>query len=149
MWHTNDACLIILRFHTGMWDTTHLCPGVWCVGVWSCSLFYRALLQKRPMFLGSLFVTNEWCMFDKDFIQGGEDPWDVLSCRSFFAKEPLIIGLFCGEWPIEMRHPMTLRYPVMWDTTLSCVGVWCVGVWLCLGVSTFLAVFRCVWCVVC
>jgi len=31
-------------------------------------------------------------------IQGGEDPWDALSCRSFFAKEPLIIGLFGGNY---------------------------------------------------
>jgi len=48
-------------------------------------------------------------------------------CRSFFAKEPLIIGLFCGKWPIQIicekwfadvhliyaiRHPMGLRHPV-------------------------------------
>jgi len=33
----------------------------------------------------------------------------VLSCRSFVAKEPLIIGLFRGKWPIKIRHPMTLR----------------------------------------
>jgi len=30
-------------------------------------------------------------------IQSGEDPLDALSCRSFFAKEPLIIGFFCGQ----------------------------------------------------
>jgi len=30
-------------------------------------------------------------------IQGGEDAEDALSCRSFFAKEPLIIGHFCGN----------------------------------------------------
>jgi len=30
-------------------------------------------------------------------VQGGEDPQDVLRCRSFFAKEPLITGLFCGK----------------------------------------------------
>jgi len=29
-------------------------------------------------------------------IQGGEDPYDALSCMSFSAKEPLILGLFCG-----------------------------------------------------
>jgi len=26
-----------------------------------------------------------------------------LSCRSCFAKEPLIIGLFCGKWPIKIE----------------------------------------------
>jgi len=30
-------------------------------------------------------------------LQGGEDSWDALSCRSFSAKEPLIVGLFCGK----------------------------------------------------
>ena len=46
-------------------------------------------------------------------LQGGEDPQDALSCRSFFAKEPLIIGLFCGKWPVMIRHPMTIRHPVV------------------------------------
>jgi len=38
-------------------------------------------------------------------IQGGEDQWDALRCRTFSAKEPLIIGLFCGNWPVKIRHP--------------------------------------------
>jgi len=46
-------------------------------------------------------------------LQGGEDPWDALGCRSFFAKEPLILGLFCMTWPIKIRHPVTLRHPVL------------------------------------
>jgi len=45
-------------------------------------------------------------------IQSGEDSQDALSCRSFFAKEPLIIGLFCRKWPLKIRHPMCLRHPV-------------------------------------
>ena len=45
-------------------------------------------------------------------IQSGEDPQNALSCRSFFANEPLIIGLFCGKWPLRIRHPMGLRHPV-------------------------------------
>jgi len=31
----------------------------------------------------------------------------------FFAKEPLIIGLFCGKWTITTRPPMCLRHPVV------------------------------------
>jgi len=34
-------------------------------------------------------------------------------CRSFFAKEPWIVGLLCGKWPIKIRRPMTLRHPVL------------------------------------
>jgi len=45
-------------------------------------------------------------------VQGGEDPQDALSNRSFSAKEPLIIGLFGGKWPLKIRHPMGLRHPV-------------------------------------
>ena len=30
-------------------------------------------------------------------VQGGEDPQDILIRRSIPAKEPLIIGLFCGK----------------------------------------------------
>jgi len=30
-------------------------------------------------------------------VQGGADTQDALSCRSFFAKEPLVIELFCGK----------------------------------------------------
>ena len=30
-------------------------------------------------------------------VQCGEDAWDALSCRSLFANEPLIIGLFCRK----------------------------------------------------
>jgi len=51
-------------------------------------------------------------MLDFSALQGGEDTYDALSCRSFFAKEPLIIGLFCGKWPVKIRHPMGLRHPV-------------------------------------
>ena len=41
-------------------------------------------------------------------IQGGEDPYDALSCRSLSAKAPVIIGFFCGKWPVKIRHPMGL-----------------------------------------
>jgi len=30
-------------------------------------------------------------------VQGDEAPYDALSCRLFFAKEPFIVGLFCGR----------------------------------------------------
>ena len=55
-------------------------------------------------------------------IHGGEDPSDALSCRSFFANEPLMIGLFCGKWPIKIRQPMGLRHPV--ESVRECVCVW-------------------------
>jgi len=44
-------------------------------------------------------------------IQVGEDAQDAFSCKSLSAKEPLIIGLFCGKCPLKIRHPMHLRHP--------------------------------------
>jgi len=46
------------------------------------------------------------------YAQGGEGASNALSCRSLFAKEPLILGLFCGKRPPEIRHPVGLRHPV-------------------------------------
>jgi len=45
-------------------------------------------------------------------LQGGEDSQDASSCSLFLVKEPLIIGLFCGKWPMKIRNLMTLRHPV-------------------------------------
>ena len=56
---------------------------------------------------------HQTCHTYECVIQGGEDSSDVFSCRLFFAKEPLIIGLFRGKWPLKIRHPMTLRHPVL------------------------------------
>ena len=52
-------------------------------------------------------------LYARAAMQGGEDAWDASSCRSFFAKEPLIIGLFCEKWPKKIRHPTGLRHPVI------------------------------------
>jgi len=30
-------------------------------------------------------------------VQGGQESWDALGCRSLSTTEPLIIGLFCGK----------------------------------------------------
>jgi len=46
-------------------------------------------------------------------LQGGDPPSVkhyrvAMSCRSFVAKETLIIRLYCGKWPMKTRH----RHPV-------------------------------------
>ena len=40
------------------------------------------------------------------------------------AKKPLIIGLFCGKWPVKIRHPMDLRNPVCILSRVSIDPVW-------------------------
>ena len=52
------------------------------------------------------------CQLGADQLQGGDDAWDALSCRSLSAKEPLIMGPFCGKRPIKIRHPRRLCHPV-------------------------------------
>ena len=44
------------------------------------------------MMNGTTYIEDKY-----DRVQSGEDPWDALSWRTFSAKEPLIIGLFCGK----------------------------------------------------
>ena len=44
--------------------------------------------------------------------QCGEDPLDASDCRSLSAKEPPILGLFCGKIPIKIRHPTPCCHPV-------------------------------------
>jgi len=48
------------------------------------------------------------------------------SCRSLSAKEPLIIGLFCGKWPVKIRHPTHLRHPVPHVILLVC-SIWIIA----------------------
>ena len=58
---------------------------------------------------------NRWLLkhiLSSLLVQGGEDPYDALNYRSFFAKEPLILRLFCGKWPVTISHSMTLCHPV-------------------------------------
>jgi len=45
-------------------------------------------------------------------LQGGQDSYDFLSCRSYSTKEPLNIGHFSGRWPVKIRDPVSLRHPV-------------------------------------
>jgi len=46
-----------------------------------------------------------------------------LKLQVIFAKEPLIIRLFCGKWPMKIRHRMTRRHPVSSLCICVCVYV--------------------------
>ena len=52
-------------------------------------------------------------------VQGGEDSLDALSCRSFFAKEPCIIGLF-GVILMVLLRKMTYEDKTSYDSTPPC-----------------------------
>jgi len=50
-------------------------------------------------------------------LQGGDHAQDAPQCRSRLVKEPLKIGIFCGKWPTQIRHP---RHPVAASQPCSC-----------------------------
>jgi len=55
------------------------------------------ILLEKKLYLsttaGHSYFTST--VSDKTLLQCCEDPYDALSCSSFFVKEPLITGLFC------------------------------------------------------
>jgi len=73
-------------------------------GAIGCLIFLGHFLQKSPIISGS-FAKNDLQL--RAFYESsppctlqelcGIFYKDALSCRSFVAKEPLIIGLFCGN----------------------------------------------------
>ena len=111
--------------------------------------------------------SHEYCdtsqgWLDWSAVQCGKDSQDTLSRRSFFAKEPLIIGLCCRKRPLKIRHPISLCHPAhlsarpassfkvicvlcislaslchrVYDQVQVCVGVYvvCVCVHVCINV---------------
>ena len=76
----------------------------------ACLIFSGHFKQKSPIISGS-FAKNDLQLkasYGSSLLcrglQSSEDPWDALSCRSFFAKEPLIIGLFCLKLKRLLRN---------------------------------------------
>jgi len=47
----------------------------------------------------------------------------LLCCRSLFAREPLITGLFCRKRHVKIRHPLSLRDSVCTFTHLTYIHV--------------------------
>ena len=80
-----------------------------------CKFFHSAMYQKSG-WSHSFFFLISLCW---DLIPNRihSSVWrkciECVSCWSLSAKEPLITGLFCGRWPIKIRHPMVLCYPAV------------------------------------
>ena len=58
-----------------------------------CVYVYMYIRICTCIFVGLFNVDVCVYVYIRICVQGSED----LSCRSFFTKEPLIIGLFCGK----------------------------------------------------
>ena len=69
---------------------------------------WRTWMSHVPFFVEYIHTRDRFS-FSMTYIRRCIDAW---CCRSLSAKEPLILGLFFGKWPVKIRHPMTLRHPV-------------------------------------
>jgi len=79
-------------------------------------LFYKRALQNRRYSAKEIYILREPTVRSHLISVYLRTGWRrciaALSCCSESSKEPLISGLFCGKWPINMRHPMHLCHPV-------------------------------------
>jgi len=87
----------------------------------SCHTWVSQFTHERVLSVfskrGGGVAEAEWCTrFLRTCSQPAGVKWRrcirCLSCRSLSAKEPLIVELFCGKWPLKMKQPMDVRHPV-------------------------------------
>jgi len=81
---------------------------VFCVFLFSTPSLYPPVLFGRPVspesLLSSAFVLGT----------GWQRLRQCLNLQVILCKKATNSGLFCGKWPMKIRHPMTLRHPVPW-----------------------------------
>ena len=89
--------------------TPHICMGHITHMQESChthELVMAHVWMRHGTHMNASWHTYEWVMSTHKrsltVLVCGEDAEDALSCRSLSAKGPLIIGLFCGKWPIKI-----------------------------------------------
>jgi len=89
--HMHESCDTCMNYIT---------RGCVCVcHVWMSHVTY----QNLPQFVPLIALQGD---------RATEDLQDALICSSFSEQEPLIIGLFCGKWPVRKGHPVGLGHPV-------------------------------------
>jgi len=92
----------------------------------------RGSLAKNDLQLKASYGSSPLCIRILKMCSERSLQCDVLS---FPAIEPLREGLFCGKWPIKIRHLMTLRQTVSasWNQILK--GPWSATFCLAEGMS--------------
>jgi len=101
--HMNESCHTYewVMSHTWMSHVTHMQQS------WHThELVMAHVWMRHGTHMNASWHTYEWVMSTHKrsltVLMCGEDAEDALSCRSLSAKGPLIIGLFCGKWPIKI-----------------------------------------------
>jgi len=118
IWH--DSFIHMTRLVYALWRDSFI-PMIWLVHKSDMTLWY----MRRDPFIQVIWLINTCAtthpyIWHTPFINltwpihtGWRRPIEYLiSCRSFFAREPLMKGLFCGKWPVKIRHPMGLCHSV-------------------------------------
>jgi len=74
--------------------------------------YYRALLRNMTYEDKASYDSTPPCILRVQWYRVAKTHRIPYLHRSFSAKEPLIVGLFCGKWRMKIRHPMALRHHV-------------------------------------
>jgi len=102
MSHMSESCPIWMRVMSHMNESCHM---------WHNFLVHRYMWDMIHSHVTWL-IHRGHDSFIRDMtrclLQGGDDALDAVTCRSLSAREPIIIGFFCGKRPEKIRHAIPL-----------------------------------------
>ena len=78
----------------------------------SYPMLERCFCLCAYMYIWIWGAVRKGCLANGTAVTGWRRLIGCLKLQVICAKEPLILGLSCGKWPMRIRHPMTLRHPV-------------------------------------
>ena len=97
------------RIHTYVMTHSYVCHDSFytlatsaiqvCHDSFMCAMTIQMYTMTHSYVCHDAFICVPWRI--SCTLRVGEDPHDAWSSRSFFAKEPQNIGLFCWKWPIR------------------------------------------------
>jgi len=109
--HMCDMMTLYVRHDKFMWET-------WRVHMWDMMtsyVWYDVFMYVIwRVYTSDMKNSYVWHEMRQCVCTGWRRPIGYLKLQAISRKEPLIIVVFCGKWPMKIRHPMGLRHPV-WE----------------------------------
>ena len=100
-----DICCIT---HSYVWHDSFICVA------WLIHMCDMALIHVCDMTDSNMRMRHDSFMCET-WRTGWRRPIECLKLHVIFCRRATrkraLIGLFCGKWPIKIRHPMGLRHP--------------------------------------